>query len=329
MICSVSTRATRAGAFFNAALGPDARPELPLGERVIGHWPTLDEFFGDRRTVWPAENWVRYIEVPLVEYPFAVGPGNDRAAVLHFQARLHPDDRTLTAEDWAMIVHHLAVTAGIIDSDGFGNCRCVAIQTASDRVDFIANLINYSDGTWTQLPRPLHQTLANAVHDIEDRMDLKSTRPEEGSFRHPDVTVHLETERRVTVAADPAVYLDSEKPAQQAPPGMAALASQITCTHRPASLASLLNEVTDDRLGDLPRLRRFTETAAALAGTQTGPRSRDAQHRLQRIARRLHGIEEDLHGVAQILTESPATPRYAAGPPPPVAGNLPPIPTRR
>jgi hypothetical protein len=93
---------------------------------------------------------------------------------------------------------------------------------------------------------------------------------------------------------------------------MAAGASQITCAHRPPSLADLLAEVSDNRIGELPRLRRFTETAAALAGTQTSPASRDAQHRLEWIARRLYGVEEDLQAVAQILTEPPAAHRHSA-----------------
>ncbi|MEE4544029.1 hypothetical protein V2S66_18885 [Streptomyces sp. V4-01] len=386
MICSVSTRTTRAGAFFTAALGPDARPELPLGERVIGHWPTLDEVFGDRHTVWLAENWVQYFEVPLIEYPFAVGPGNDRAAVFHLQVRLHPDDRTLTAEDLAMIVQHLAWTAGIIDSDGFGNCRWVAIQSASDRVDLIANLINDSNGTWTHLSRQLHQALADAAHDIEDWMDLESTRPGEGGSRHPDVTMRLEAERGITVTVhthrtqvradvedagftiqddqtyvlpagtptdeakrraaelvgalrsigvsvllDPDLYQDTEgAPGPDAvPTGTALLTGQITDARRPAQLAGLISAITDDRLGDLPRLRRFAETAAAWAAAQTGPAAGDAEHRLEWIARRLQGIQEDLHGVAQILTEPPATPRHAAGPPPPVAGDMSPGLARR
>lgn len=371
MICFVSNRTTRAGAFFDTTLAPDAHPELPLGKKVIGHWPMLDEF-SDQHTVWPAENWARYIEVPYLEYPFAAGPGNDRAAVFHLQARLHPDDRTLTAEDWAMIVHHLAWTAGVTNADGDGPYRWVAIQSTPQRVDFIANLISDDDGTWAQLPRQLHQALKSAAHDIEDWMDLQSTRPGRGDPRRPDVILTAEAERGITVTVhthrtqvladvesagftvqddqlyvlpagmptdeakhraaglvetlradgvtvlvDPAVYRGSGQDAgpQAEPGGRAAVASQIACAHRPASLAGLISEVTDD-LGDLPRLRRFTETAAALADTQTGPASRDAQQRLEWIARRLYSIEEDLRGVAQILTRPPAAPHRSAALPP-------------
>jgi hypothetical protein len=363
LICSVSNRAIRAGAFFTTALATDPRPELPLGAKVVGHWPMLDEF-SDQHT---AENWARFIEVPLIEYPFAVGPGNDRAAVLRIQARLHPDDRTLTAKDWAMIARHLAWTAGITDADGEGPHRWVAIQSAPQRVDLIANLISDEDGAWAPLPRQLHHALKSAAHDIEDWMDLESTRSGQVGPRQPDVVLTAEAERGITVTvlahreqvmADvesagftvqgdqryvlpagtptdesrrravslvgvlrsdgvsvlvgPGVYRDGEGPGPEALAGVAAVAPLITWAHRPASLASLLTEVSDDRFGDLPRLRRFTETAAALAGTLTGPASRDAQHRLEWIARRLYGIGEDFQAIAQTLTEPPAAPLQAA-----------------
>nr|WSX75914.1 hypothetical protein OH826_19895 [Streptomyces sp. NBC_00899] len=342
MICLVSNRTTRAGAFFNTALPPGTRTGLPLGKKVIGHWPMLDEF-SDEHTVWRAENWVRFVEVPLLDYPFAVGPGNDRAAVFHLQARLHPDDRTLTGEDWASIVRHLAWTAGITNSDGDGPFRWVAIQSRPQRVDLIANLISDEDGTWAQLPRHLNQALRDAAHDIEDWIDLESTRPgetadvEDAGFNvqidqryilptgtRSDQAKQRAAERVGTlpsggasVLVDPALHLDSQgQPGPKAPPVRAARASQTACAHQPESLADLIAAVTDERLGDLPRLRRFTETAAAQAGALTVPVAREAQHRLEWIARRLYGMEDDLRGIAQTLTQRPAAPRPATALPP-------------
>lgn len=388
MICRVSSRTTHAGDVFDPARANEVTsyPDRPLGPRVIGHWPVLDEL-GDQHTVWPFATWARYLEVPSQEWPDAVGPrgADDRAAIFHFNVRLHPADRRLTDAEWTTVIHHLAHTAGITTSNGGGEYRWMAIRTAPGQADFIANLINDSDGTWARPPHQLHQRLHSASRDCETRLRLIPAAPDPG--RHPaDVAVHQDRERGITITVhthrtqvmadveeagftlqddqryilptgtptdeakrraaalvgnlrsggvsvllDPDLYHDAEGTlgAGAVPTGTALLTGQITHARRPAQLAGLISAITDDRLGDLPRLRRFAETAAAWAGARTGPVAGDAEHRLEWIARRLHGIEEDLHTVAQILTEPPATPRHAAGSPPPVAGNLPPGPPRR
>ena len=374
MICFVTDRTTHADYLYDATVGcgENTRPDRPLGRQVIGHWPVLDEL-SDQHNVWPAENWIRYLEVPLQDWPDAVGPrGNDdRAAIFHFLVHPHPADRILTDAEWTAIVHHLACAAGITTSNGDGEYRWVAVRTAPRQVEFIANLINDSDGTWAPVPEQLRERTLSAVRDCETQLGLVGARPEP-AFRVSDVAVHRDRKRGITVTVhthrtqviadvedagftiqndqryvlpagtppdeakqraaelvkdlradgvtvllDPAVHRDAEgAPCPDvAPTGTASLTGQVPNAHQPAQLAGLISAITDDRLGDLPRLRRFAESAAAWAGARTGPAAGDIEHRMGWIARRLHGIEEDLHDVAQTLTEQPAAPRPAAVPP--------------
>jgi hypothetical protein len=238
----------------------------------------------------------------------------------------------------------------------------MAMRTSPRHVEFTANLINDSDGTWATVPRQLAQRMLGAVRDCENQLGLVRTGPDP-ALQAADVTVRLDRERGITVTVhthrtqvaadvsdagfdvqdgkrhslpagtptdeaerrvaelmgtlrsrgvrvllDPALYhgAGGEPGPDAVGTGTASLTAQIAHARQPAQLAGLISALTDDRLGGLPRLRRFAETAAAWAAARTIPGAHDAQHRLEGIARSLNGIEEDLHGVTQMLTGAPA-----------------------
>jgi hypothetical protein len=371
VICRISSRTTHADVLYDATVrSGNALLHRPLNEQVIDYWPALDNL-SDQHNVWPAEDWIRYLEVPLMQWPDAVGPGgaDDRAAVFHFSVRLHPADRIVTDADWATVIHRLAWTAGITTRSGEGAYRWMAMRTSPRQVEFVANLINDSDGTWAAVPRQLGQRMLGAVRDCENQLGLVRTAPDP-ALQPTDVTVRRDRGRGITVTVhahrtqvtadvadagfdvqdgtrhslpagtpteeaervaelvgtlrsrgvtillDPAVRhgAGGEPGPDAVGTGTASLTWRIAQARQPAQLAGLISAVTDDRFGDLPRLRRFAETAAAWAAGRTSPGARDAQHRLEGIARRLHGVEEDLHGVAEMLTGPPAARGNAAVP---------------
>ncbi|MER6723177.1 hypothetical protein [Streptomyces halstedii] len=81
---------------------------------IVARWPGMDRFIADNeRRTWTSLQWANHVEEALLEHPFAASPGDDRAAILHLDVRLHPDDRDLTGLEWAEVAHRLARTAGI------------------------------------------------------------------------------------------------------------------------------------------------------------------------------------------------------------------------
>ncbi|WP_435599798.1 hypothetical protein [Streptomyces sp. C10-9-1] len=102
---------------------------------------------------------------------FAVSPNDDRRAILHLDARLHPDDRDLTGPEWAEVAHRLARAADIeIPGKGHG-CRWIALQAQPRRLDLIANLIHL-DGAWHAPPTDVLRRLAAEARRIEEDLQL-------------------------------------------------------------------------------------------------------------------------------------------------------------
>jgi hypothetical protein len=90
---------------LSAALARPVTPEEGLTEHtVIAHWPGLDTYTLDgEQAQWTPLQWAEHLEDPLLAHPFAAGPGGDRRAVFHLDARLHPDDRDLSGAEWAEV----------------------------------------------------------------------------------------------------------------------------------------------------------------------------------------------------------------------------------
>ncbi|MFD4479417.1 relaxase/mobilization nuclease [Streptomyces sp. NPDC058471] len=80
-----------------------------------------------------------------------------------------------------------------------------------------------------------------------------------------------------------------------------------------AQLADVLTQLADEQAGPLAGVRGLVEHIAYRIAGQPGAAGTETAHRLELIARRLHGIQQDLETTAAHLVE----PRIAAAPPPP------------
>jgi hypothetical protein len=78
-----------------------------------------------------------------------------------------------------------------------------------------------------------------------------------------------------------------------------------------APLASVLTQLADEQTGPLATVRSLIEHTAHRIARQPGTASADTAHRLELIARRLHGIQQDLDSTAA----RPVQPRAATAPP--------------
>ncbi|CAL9416476.1 relaxase/mobilization nuclease [Streptomyces sp. enrichment culture] len=166
------------------ALGRPVSPHEGLTEHtIVAHWSGLDQFtLHDEQKTWTSVQWAEHLEDALLEHPFAASPDDDRRAILHLDARLHPDDRNLTGSEWAEVAHRLAWAAGIEIPGKESGCRWIAVQAQPGRLDLIANLIHL-DGAWHAPPVDILQRLAGAARGIEQDLDLKTVRT--GPTRRP------------------------------------------------------------------------------------------------------------------------------------------------
>ncbi|NGO48192.1 relaxase/mobilization nuclease [Streptomyces ureilyticus] len=80
-------------------------------------------------------------------------------------------------------------------------------------------------------------------------------------------------------------------------------------------LATVLSQLADEKSGPLATVRGLVEHTAHRIARQPGAAGPDTAHRLELIARRLHGIQQDLATTAAHLDTRPC-PRVAAPSPP-------------
>ncbi|MFE5077653.1 relaxase/mobilization nuclease [Streptomyces halstedii] len=152
-------------------LSPDE--SLPVCT-IVARWPGMDRFIADdERRTWTSLQWANHVEEALLEHPFAASPGDDRAAILHLDVRLHPDDRDLTGLEWAEVAHRLARTAGIEIPGKESGCAWIAVQARPGRLDLIANLIHL-DGAWHAPPTDVLRRLVDEARRIEQDLHLIS-----------------------------------------------------------------------------------------------------------------------------------------------------------
>ncbi|CAM5570468.1 relaxase/mobilization nuclease [Streptomyces aurantiogriseus] len=84
-----------------------------------------------------------------------------------------------------------------------------------------------------------------------------------------------------------------------------------------AQLATVLAQLADERSGPLATVRGLVEHAAHRLARLPGAVGPDSSHRLELIARRLHGIQQDLDDAAAQLDPAPGRPGVPATPPAP------------
>ncbi|MFI0711335.1 relaxase/mobilization nuclease [Streptomyces inhibens] len=243
---------------------------------VVAYWPGLDSYtLDDEQATWTANHWAEHLEDPLLEHPFAASPQDDRRAIFHLDARLHPDDRELSRAEWAEAAHRLARAAGIETPGDTNGCHWIAVQGKHGRLDLIANLIRL-DGTWHRQPADLLRRLSDEARLIEKDLRLTPPRtaaPQQGSTR----------------------------------------AAPTASTQ----FARVLAQFADEHEGPLATVRGLVEHTAHRIAHQPGAAGADTAHRLELIAHRLYGIQQDLQATA-IRLNAPPQARTAVPAPPAV-----------
>ncbi|MER6304987.1 relaxase/mobilization nuclease [Streptomyces sp. NPDC001657] len=243
---------------------------------VVAYWPGLDSYtLDDEQATWTAKQWAEHLEDPLLEHPFAASPQDDRRAIFHLDARLHPDDRELSRAEWTEAAHRLARAADIETPGDTNGCHWIAVQGKPGRLDLIANLIRL-DGTWQRQPADLLRRLSDEARLIEEDLRLTPPRtatPQQGSI-------------------------------QKAPTAS-------------TQFARVLAQFANEQDGPLATVRGLVEHTAHRIAHQPGAASADTAHRLELIAHRLYGIQQDLQAAATRLN-APPPPRTAVPAPPAV-----------
>ncbi|MCX2969463.1 MULTISPECIES: relaxase/mobilization nuclease [Streptomyces] len=173
MIPRVNERSIAAHEPLGDALARPVSTDEALTEHtVVAHWPGLDFYtLDDEQALWTSAQWSEHLDDPLFEHPFAASAHGDRRAILHLDARLHPDDRDLNGAQWAEVGHRLARAAGIEIPGDEAGCRWIAVQAQPGRIDVIANLIRL-DGTWQQQPADLLRRHCDEARRIEQDLHL-------------------------------------------------------------------------------------------------------------------------------------------------------------
>ncbi|MEU4486677.1 relaxase/mobilization nuclease [Streptomyces purpurascens] len=188
------------------ALGRRVTPNEGLTEyTIVAHWPGLDYSTpGDEQRTWTSVQWAEHLEDPYLEHPFAVGPDDDRRAILHLDVRLHPGDRELTGPEWAEVAHRLARAAGIEIPGKEHGCRWIAVQAQPGRLDLIAHPI-HPDGAWHTPPTVILRRLSDESRRVEQDLQLISpvrTKPTTPSVIRTTPTASAQLASLLTQLAD-------------------------------------------------------------------------------------------------------------------------------
>ncbi|MVO90302.1 relaxase/mobilization nuclease [Streptomyces sp. p1417] len=247
---------------LSAALGRPIAEQDVLADVVAASAPLDSGGAAGSREAWRFADWQEYLLAPRDLHPHAAAPGADEPEIFHLAVRLHAADRTLRPPEWSEIAERLARAAGLTVPGAKQACRWVALQARPGRLVLVANLIR-GDGGWARQPYPLREALRGECRRIEADLGLVSAQPHGG--RRP---------------------LTAERPADQSPPAVA------------ARLATLVVQLADEATGPLAAVRGMVEQTAYQLAELPHAYGPEAGHRLEWIARRLHGIQQDLDATA-------------------------------
>lgn len=259
---------------LSAALGRPIAEQDVLGDLVVASAPLDASVAAGGPKEWMFADWEEYLFAPQSLHPHVAGPNANAPEIFHMAVRLHPADRELRPPEWAEIAQRLTRAAGLAPAGDEQACRWVALQARPGRLDVIANLIR-EDGAWARQPYPLARTLRQECQRIEADLGLVPAQLHGGR----PLTAHSPAQR----PALPRTVAD------QSPSAVATQLATLVCqladeTHGPIASVRGLVEQTSHRLEELPHTY--------------GP---EAARRLEWIARRLYGIQQDLEATAQVL----------------------------
>ncbi|KUF16850.1 hypothetical protein [Streptomyces silvensis] len=262
-----------AGEYFpsiplSAALGRPVAEQDRLADVVVASAPPV----AGSREAWMFADWDEYLLAPRDLPPYAAAPGTDMPEIFHLAVRLHPADRALRPLEWTEIAERLARAAGLTVPGVEQACRWVALQAQPGRLDLVANLIR-GDGIWAPQPHPLPRALRQECRRLEADLGLVPAQPQGGC-------------RPLTAKQPGPRPAPQQRPADQSPPAVA------------ARLATLVCQLTDEATGPLAAVRGMVEQTAYQLAELPHAYGPEAGHRLEWIARRLHGIQQDLDATA-------------------------------
>ncbi|WP_053800724.1 hypothetical protein [Streptomyces rimosus] len=322
MIPRLHTRKPCAAPLLHAVLGPQADASVAPA-RIVAGWPRLVRRVPEEEHQQPsAELWAGLLDAPATEGAAPAPPNSDHRPIWHLSVRLHPEDRTLTPGEWSEIAHRYARAAGLARPGDAHTCRWVAVQTRPGRLDLIASLIR-QDGQWVTLPHQLHQRLAQEARRVEDDLGLIPLRAT------PAITTPgRHRQRSALTPTDGPAPSDASGP-DPAPqrletsPELAALVAEYGLTTDLQQLARRITNLVDEQHGMLAPVRRCVEHTAHQAEGHPDAWLREAGHRLEWAARRLHALQQDLEAATGVLATgaspdsgTPARPGPSATPPP-------------
>ncbi|MEU4347032.1 hypothetical protein [Streptomyces sp. NPDC023838] len=259
---------------LSAALGHEMNEQDVLGDLVVASAPLDSSIAAGGPQAWRFADWEEYLLAPRDLHPYAAGPNANDPEIFHVAVRLHPADRDLRPPEWAEIAQRLTRVTGLAPAGDERACRWVALQARPGRLDVIANLIR-ADGAWARQPWPLQEVLRTECHLIEGDLGLVPAQPHRGR----PLPAHLLAQR----PALPRTVAD------HSPPAVA------------AQLATLMCQLADETNGPIASVRGLVEQAAHRLEELPHAYGPDAAHRLEWIARRLHGIQQDLETTAADL----------------------------
>ncbi|MFE0188008.1 hypothetical protein [Streptomyces sp. NPDC058989] len=256
------------------ALGRPIAEQDILGDLIVAYAALEDDLADGDPRAWMLADWWEHLDEPTVMFPWGTGgPGGIQEPVFHVTVRLHPNDRQLTPPEWSQVAHRLANATGIAPAGDTQACRWVALKAQPGRLDLVANLIRL-DGRWAH-HHNLHQSLAVECRRIESDLGLVPARP----ALHRTYTAHRGTLH--TELPDPC--------STHSPPSVA------------AQMANLMCQLADEKAGPIASVRGLVEQAAHRLDDLPHPYGPATGHRLELIARRLHGIQQDLEATAADL----------------------------
>ncbi|MET9550107.1 hypothetical protein ABZY36_33090 [Streptomyces sp. NPDC006627] len=277
----------------SAALGRPIAEQDVLGDLVVASAPVDCSVAEGGPKEWMFANWEEYLRTPQSLHPHAAGPNANAPEIFHLAVRLHPADRDLRRPEWAEIAQRLTRATGLAPAGDEHACRWVALQARPGRLDVIANPIR-EDGTRARQPWPVHEALRNECRLIEVDLGLVPAQPGGGR----PLTAHLPYQ---SPSLPPPVT-------EESPPAVAAL------------LATLMYQLADETNGPIASVRGLVEQAAHRLEELPHSYGPAAGHRLEWIARRLYGIQQDLKAAAADLPaaneHATLAPRMPAAPHP-------------
>ncbi|SFQ31330.1 relaxase/mobilization nuclease domain-containing protein [Amycolatopsis rubida] len=145
----------------NPAASPD---DLPGAEE----WTQWLRASGKKRPPAHAPEWVKYYRWDPKAEAVVLKPGY----VWHCPVRLHPDDPSLSDEQWERIAQRLMEATGIHQS----GCRWVAVRHADDHIHLMATLVTDKGGSLRRFyPRNDWYRLRKACRELERELGLVPT----------------------------------------------------------------------------------------------------------------------------------------------------------